>query len=93
MNIYPTFLLAHQGLYVYTVNPVFNPPVGLFISSPFEGVGGGGGRLIETGGLFNLETTIVSVLHKELEYKVEELKYKKVLGHAAKDQNQIRSSS
>ena len=91
MNIYPMFLLAHQGLYVYTVNPLFTPPAGLFISSPFEDVGGGG--LIETGGLFNLETTMVSVLHKELEYKVEELKYKKVLGHAAKDQNQIRSSS
>ena len=29
--------------------------------------GGGGG---ETGGLFNLETTMVSFLHKELEYKV-----------------------
>ena len=27
----------------------------------------GGG---ETGGLFNLETTMVSFLHKELEYKV-----------------------
>ena len=27
------------------------------------------------GGLFNLETTMVSVLHKE-EYKVEKLKYK-----------------
>ena len=29
------------------------------------------------GGLFNLEMTMVSVLHKELEYKVEKLKYKK----------------
>ena len=29
------------------------------------------------GGLFNLETSIVSALHKELEYKVERLKYKK----------------
>ena len=31
------------------------------------------------GGLFNLEKTMVSVLHKELEYKdiVEKLKYKK----------------
>ena len=31
------------------------------------------------GGLFNLEITMVSVLHKELEYKdiVEKLKYKK----------------
>ena len=27
--------------------------------------------------VFNLETTMVSVLHKELEYKVEKLKYKK----------------
>ena len=31
-----------------------------------------------------------SVLHKELEYKEEKLKYKiKVLGHEAEDQNQI----
>ena len=56
------------------------------------------GSLIEMGGifkregLFNLEKTTVSVLHKELEYKVEKLKYKKV-GDAAEDQNQIRTSS
>ena len=30
---------------------------------------------------------MVSFLHKELEYKVEKLKYKKVGGHAAEDQN------
>ena len=35
------------------------------------------GGLIETGGLFNLETTMVSVFHKELEYKVNALKNKK----------------
>ena len=29
------------------------------------------------GGLFNLTKTIVSVVHKDLEYKVENLKYKK----------------
>ena len=58
------------------------------------------GGLIETkaylkrrGGLINLEKMTVSVLHKELEYKVEKLKYKKVRGHAAKDQNQIQTSS
>ena len=28
------------------------------------------------GGLFTLEKTMASVLHKELEYKVEKLKYK-----------------
>ena len=50
---------------------------GLFISSPFEAEG----CLIETGGLFerrglfNLKTTMASVLHKELEYKVQKLKY------------------
>ena len=40
--------------------------------------GGGGGNLFERRGLFNLERTMVSVrLHKEVEYGVEELKYKK----------------
>ena len=29
------------------------------------------------GGLFNLETTMVSVLHEDLQNKVEKLKYKK----------------
>ena len=45
------------------------------------------GELFERGALFNLEKTMVSVLHKELEYKVEKLKKKKVGGHAAEDQN------
>ena len=33
-----------------------------------------GGLLERGGGLFHLETTMVSVLHKELEYKVEKFK-------------------
>ena len=33
--------------------------------------------LFERGSLFNLETTMVWVLHKELDCKVEKLKYKK----------------
>ena len=36
---------------------------------------------------------MVSVLHQELEYKVEKLKNKKVGGHADEDQNQIQISS
>ena len=36
---------------------------------------------------------MVSVLHKELQYQVEKLKYKKSGGHAAEDQNQILTSS
>ena len=42
---------------------------------------------------FDLAQTILSVLHKELESKVEKLTYKKVGGHAAKDQEQIQTSS
>ena len=41
--------------------------------------------LFDRGCLFNLEKTIVWVLLKKLEYKVEKLKYKKVGGHAAED--------
>ena len=47
----------------------------------------GGGGLIEMGGLcerrgglFNLETTLVTVLHQELDRKVETLHYKKSEG-------------
>ena len=36
---------------------------------------------------------MLSVLPKDLEYKVDKFKYKKVGGHAAEDQNQIRTSS
>ena len=41
-------------------------------------LGGGGGAYLIRRSLCNLETTMVSVLHKELEYKVEKLKYKKL---------------
>ena len=55
------------------VKKVINP----LLSSP-----GGGGGLFQThlsgGGLFNLATTTVSVLHKELECGVEKLKYEKL---------------
>ena len=36
---------------------------------------------------------MVSVHQKELEYKVEKLKHKKVGGHAAEDQNEVRTST
>ena len=60
---------------------------------PIWGRGGGGWEIIWEGELSNLENTMVSVLHEELKYKVEELKNKKVGGYAAEDQNQIRTSS
>ena len=52
------------------------PPGGLFILSPFErGLTETGGLLKMGGGGFShLETTMVSVLPKELEYKVEKFK-------------------
>ena len=55
----------------------------------FRGVGG----LIEMGSLFNLAKNMVSVLHKELEYKVEKGKYRKLEVMAANDQKQILTSS
>ena len=63
----PTLMLGVVTQFARTINPLLSPP------SPFEG----GGGLFEREGLFNLETTMVSVLHKELEYKVETLKYEK----------------
>ena len=51
------------------------------------------GRSFERGGLFDLENKMVSVLHKELKYKVEKFKNKKFGGFAAEDQNQIGTSS
>ena len=58
----------HSTYHKSSIKP---PPLaggGIFISSPFEGGGGD---------LFNLETTVVSVLYKGLEYIVEKLKDKK----------------
>ena len=52
-----------------TVNPLLSSLGGLSISSLFKGRGGG---------LSNSEKTMVSVLPKELQYKAEKLKYKKV---------------
>ena len=72
-------------------------PLGGFIH--FKPIGGVGGLnrdvrgVFERRGLFHLERTMVSVLHKELEYKVEKIKYNKVGRHGAKDQNQIQTSS
>ena len=34
---------------------------------------------------------MLSVLHKDLEYKMEKLKNKKIGSHSAEDQNQIRT--
>ena len=55
------------------------PPGELIYFKPIWGRGlNRDGGLFERGGFFSLEMTImVSVLHKELEYEVEKLKYKK----------------
>ena len=71
-----------NSFYTYRKSSI-NPPRGLTYFKPIRG-----GGLIETGGLVNLEKTIVSVLREELEYKVETFKNKKV-----ECQNQIWTSS
>ena len=64
------FLFAHSD---YRKSSIKTPPVGTYLFRAHLT----GGSLIETGGLFNLETTMLSVLRAELQYKVEKLKYKK----------------
>ena len=56
--------LLYPFVFLFTVSPLLTPPPPAL-------------RLIEMAGLFNLEKTMVWVLHKELEYKLEKLKYKK----------------
>ena len=43
------------------------------------------GRLIWEGGLFHFEKAITSLVHKQLGYKVEMLRYKKIGGHAMQE--------
>ena len=59
-----------------TLNLLFSPPplADLFISNREET----GAYFRGGGGLFDLVKTMVSVHHKELEYKLEKLKYKKL---------------
>ena len=60
---------------VHTVKPLLSRCRGLIYFKLIRG-----GDLNRDGGdLFNLEKTMASVLHKELEYKVEKLKLKKVM--------------
>ena len=78
----------------YRKSSIKSPGGGLIYFKPIcGGLNREEGLFEKEGGLINLEKMTVSVLHKELEYKVEKLKYKKVRGHAAEDQNQIQTSS
>ena len=67
----PRLLLSISALFFgYCKSCIKHPPGGSYLFQAHLK-----GRLIEEGlggeGLFNLETTMVSVLHKELEYKLE----------------------
>ena len=75
-NLPEPFISNHQfeTFKICFLSVTINP---LFISSPSSW---GASPII-------IEKLMVSVLHKELEYKVEKLKNKKVGGHAAEDQS------
>ena len=62
--------------YLYRKSSITSPGGGLFTSNTFEG--GRGEGLNRDGGFFNLAKTMVAILHKELEYKMEKRKYKKL---------------
>ena len=70
-----TRLLSVQFYFVavYTINPLLSPPGGLFISNTFKG-----GGLIETGWLI-LQNDGICSPPRTVIYKVEKLKYKKLL--------------
>ena len=77
----PRALEKGKCRHVYTVNLPLCPPEAYLFQTHLRG----GGGLIETGGLFfrgkglfNLGKTMISVPYKELEDKVEKLKYKKL---------------
>ena len=81
------FLFAHSD---YRKSSIKLPPPGeLFISCPFDG----GGSLIETGGLFNFRNNDVISSPCRTTIQSGKAQVQEVLGHAAEDQNQIRSSS
>ena len=85
--------ILHQAFAIFQIDIntlliLYKAPRGLIY---FKHIWAGG--LIERGSLFTLAKMIVSVLHKELEYKVEKLKYEKAGGYAAEDQKQTQISS
>ena len=74
MDVGQLYPYCHQATRQYHKSSIKHP-IGAYL---FQTHFSGGGGLIETGGLFNLAKTLVSVLHKELECKAEKLKYKKL---------------
>ena len=62
----------------YTVNHLLNPRGAYLFQIHFKGGLTETRGAFERGYLFNLAKTMVLILHKELEYKVEKLKYKKL---------------
>ena len=94
----PGYTFRNTIIYYITVNPLLTPPPpggGLIYAKSIWGRLSSDERLIwEGGGAYLIQKKIMaSALHEELEYKVDNLKYKTVGGHAAEDQNQIPTSS
>ena len=85
--------ILHQAFAIFQIDIntlliLYKAPRGLIY---FKHIWAGG--LIERRSLFTLAKMMVSVLHKELEYKMEKLKYEKAGGYAAEDQKQTQISS
>ena len=78
---------------IITVNPLLSPPGAYLFQTHFRvGLIEREAYLRGEGGLFNLAKTMVSVLHRELEYQVEKFKYGN-LEVMQEDQKQILTSS
>ena len=80
----PTITSLHT--HPHTVNPLLDPP-GRVYSFQTNLIGGGGASL-RRGGLFDLEKTMVSVLHKKkTRIQRGKAQVQEVRGYAAEDQN------
>ena len=80
------------GVFIYCKSSIRAPGAYLF-QSHLRGDLIETGAYLKGGGLFNLEKTMVSVLHKKPRIQSGNAQVQEVEGHAAEDQRQIRTSS
>ena len=80
-DTYPQSLESTFKICIIYSNPLLSPPRSYLFHAHLSEGGAYSKGDCWGGGVFNWEESMVSVLHKEVEYKVEKLKYRKVGGY------------